>query len=773
MKKPNIFLLIGAITLTTFLITDQALSQQSPPGNIRGQENKAIHKPDFPNINLPEKAFGQAAIDALGDKLPEVAAWYGMTPLELREEMLKDKDLWVDENGRLLYTDTHLPENIDIIDGDSDDIQDAPLPLDQTFLLHSTPNATKTIYLDFTGHTTSGTYWNSSFNSGDDIYTPPYDFDGDNSYFSNDELTRIQLIWQRVVEDFASFDVDVTTEEPPVDNLIYSGSGDQHYGIRVVIGPNTFYGSAGGVAYVGSFSWSSDTPTFVFSDALANGHEKYTAEAASHEIGHTVGLRHDGTSSSAYFRGHGNWAPIMGAGYYEPIVQFSKGEYADANNSEDDFVIMQNHMDLYPDDHSNAASDATQLGHVDSVINGKGIIETNNDVDYFFFNTTGGAVSINISPDSRSGNLDIKATLRDGFGNVVLSADPAGLAASLNTTLGSGTYYLSIEGVGTGDPATNGYSDYASVGQYYISGSVPQGVTLHPPTAVMSVTPASGFTPLTVSFDASASSDQDGSVVSYLWDFGDGSSSTAINGSKTFDISGNYTVTLTVTDNDGLTNSKTTTVVAENNAPVAVIDATPLSGTAPLVVSFDGSGSYDNDGSISSYAWNFGDTTNGNGMTLDHTYMNAGNYTATLTVTDNKGATASSTITISVDADPNALIAPSGLNGGYYSNQVELYWTDNSSNETHFVVERSPKPKGKIKETSYTVIGTSSADWPRYNDPAPDGTYLYRVKAVNSVTGIESDYSNEVEVSAGGGGGNGGNKGGGNDGGGKPDHAKK
>lgn len=158
-------------------------------------------------------------------------------------------------------------------------------------MLNSNPTANHVIYLDFDGSVTSGTSWNSAFTGGADIVTPAYDFDGNVAVFGTAELERIQYIWQRVSEDFAPFHVDVTTQEPGLEALRKFGTGDTQWGVRVAIGGNgSWYGSAGGVAYVGSFNWNSDTPTFVFEDNLGNGNEKYTTEAISHEAGHTLGL---------------------------------------------------------------------------------------------------------------------------------------------------------------------------------------------------------------------------------------------------------------------------------------------------------------------------------------------------------------------------------------------------------------------------------------------------------------------------------------------------
>ena len=94
----------------------------------------------------------------------------------------------------------------------------APFPLAETFALHSNPGATKVIYLDFNGHTTTGEFWNTDFTSGNPIVTPAFSIEGDSS-FSNAELERIQRVWERTSEDFLPFDVDVTTEDPGIEGL--------------------------------------------------------------------------------------------------------------------------------------------------------------------------------------------------------------------------------------------------------------------------------------------------------------------------------------------------------------------------------------------------------------------------------------------------------------------------------------------------------------------------------------------------------------------------
>lgn len=172
------------------------------------------------------------------------------------------------------------------------------------------------------------------------------------------------------------------------------------------------------------------------------------------------------------------------------------------------------------------------------------------------------------------------------------------------------------------------------------------------PTAVITASPLSGQVPLTVSFDGSGSTDTDGVISSYAWDFGDGSTAEGVSVSHTYSHAGTYSAELTVTDNSGFTGSANKEItVTGNQAPTANIVASPTSGQVPLIVNFDGSGSSDQDGTVSSYFWEFGDGLTGSGPIVDHTYEAAGIYTAVLTVTDNSGARGSSQVTVTVTAD--------------------------------------------------------------------------------------------------------------------------
>ena len=178
------------------------------------------------------------------------------------------------------------------------------------------------------------------------------------------------------------------------------------------------------------------------------------------------------------------------------------------------------------------------------------------------------------------------------------------------------------------------------------------------PIARFTASLLSGLSPLRVDFDAGTSYDPDGRIVSYGWDFADGSTDTGQATSHTFTAATTqtYTVRLTVTDDDGAASVAYQSIevlgapVAGNNAPTARFTATPTFGNSPLTVQFDAALSTDADGSIGLYSWDFGDNSTGAGEVLSHTFTAVAttNFTVQLTVTDNQGATATTTTVITV-----------------------------------------------------------------------------------------------------------------------------
>ena len=358
-----------------------------------------------------------------------------------------------------------------------------------TFQQHSRPSATKKIYLDFDGHVTSNTPWSNS-----DITTVAFDIDGTPGSFNAAEQTTIVEIWQRVSECFSPFDVDVTTEAPTIADLVNGGGGDTKWGIRVLFGTSTPSPApgAGGVAFIGGFGWNYnggavDIPCFVLQQGMGTG-AKVNADACIHEVGHTLGLNHDGLFPAndpnhvEYYSGQGTgkvaWAPHMGVGYYVPLVQWSKGEYANASNLQDDLAVItsQNGFGYRPDDFASTQSAAKNIPGTPSgtslSVNVSGVIETTGDSDWFKIVCGSGAIKLDAVGGPANTMLDIQLSLYSSSGVLVVAANPADdVIASINQTVGGGTYYAKIEGVGLGDPLTTGYTRYSSLGQYTITGS--------------------------------------------------------------------------------------------------------------------------------------------------------------------------------------------------------------------------------------------------------------------------------------------------------------
>ncbi|MDA0659328.1 MAG: hypothetical protein O3C60_10845 [Planctomycetota bacterium] len=358
------------------------------------------------------------------------------------------------------------------------------VPLSGLPALHSRSSSAKKIFLDFDGHSVTGTQWNSP-STPSTIHAIPFDMDGEISTFNSDELTKIDQIWQRVSEDFAPFDIDVTTEEP---NASVFTAGSQ--GIRILFstrlddsrvggtGVRWYPENAGGVAYINSWAWRTDTPAWVFYDTIGFS-DKFLAEAASHETGHTLGLLHDGQGNEEYYRGHGSgatsWAPIMGIGYHRAVTQWSRGEYANATNFEDDSTILETRLSYRPDDHSNAqGQDATPIDVMTGTVAISGVIERGTDVDVFLLDLglSEGVVDLRINPATYGANLDILVRIFDTNGQLLTESNPLDqLSATISENLLPGLYYLTVEGTGN-EPVPTGYSGYGSLGQFSITGTI-------------------------------------------------------------------------------------------------------------------------------------------------------------------------------------------------------------------------------------------------------------------------------------------------------------
>ncbi len=415
------------------------------------------------------------------------------------------KSLHPDAEGALFYADEFLPPQA----GAAEAVVPAATALESVLpvnpfptglIFHSRPGAPNVLYLNFCGESVSNTAWNTSLNRTV-IPAVPFTKDADLATFSATDQAAIKSIWQRVAEDFAPFEVDVTTERPAVfgtrtAHALITRSTDAN-------GSANPSSTAGGVAYVNKFTaanYATYRPAWIYYNNLS-ANESYIAEAASHEIGHNLGLSHDGKAGGTdYYTGHGSgdisWSPIMGAGYGENVTQWSKGEYYQANNTQDDLAIISGKMPYRFDDHGNAPATASAL-----VITGltniasttpetdpdnlnpvnKGILEQNTDVDVFSFTTGNGTVRLLVNPwimpsGTRGGNLDVLLELYDANGNLRATNNASAQTyAQIQTNLTAGNYFLQVRNSGAGNPTSpspSGYTSYASMGQYFISGYI-------------------------------------------------------------------------------------------------------------------------------------------------------------------------------------------------------------------------------------------------------------------------------------------------------------
>jgi PKD repeat protein len=274
--------------------------------------------------------------------------------------------------------------------------------------------------------------------------------------------------------------------------------------------------------------------------------------------------------------------------------------------------------------------------------------------------------------------------------NASRSYDPDGTIVSYTWDFGDGNTTTGVT-LSHSYPATGTYTVTLTVTDNdgaTDTVSVTKTVMNRPPVANFTESAHTAYTDEMITFNATESYDPDGTIVSYLWDFGDGNTATGVTVSHAYADNGSYVVNLTVTDNEGATDSVNATKTINNRAPVAsFIESVEVVDTGETV-SFDASASDDPDGTIVDYLWDFGDGTTGSGVSIQHAYSQDGTYTVTLTVTDNDGATDTITATKTV------------MNESPTANFTESAHTVNTGENIHFDASESYDPDGTI--ISYT-----------------------------------------------------------------------
>jgi hypothetical protein len=423
--------------------------------------------------------------DAAANRSPGTAA--AIDP-ELAQ-FADDANAWVDSTNKVLFIDEF---------GDSGEAPSlagpeigagVDFPPGNTFGLNSRPGSSKTIFLDFDGYTVSGTAWNASTGVTSRTVSA-FDYDNIAGTSATDE-TYMRAIWQAVADDYAAFDVNVTTQQPSDAALYRSSLADNTYGAVAVITqdkwmapyPNHCGSGCGGVAYVGIVGDVSDDryygPAWAFPSTSTPW--TYTADTISHEVGHNLGLSHDGlvagapgcTVNQSYFGGNGigvsSWAPIMGSPNGKQYSQWSKGEYSCANQFQDDVAIIGSTIG-FTGDESTSFGNAVPLP-TDETPTVDQVVGSATDVDYFAIAVTTGFLRITVKRTVNYASLQPRFVISNSSGTELGSGSPFMTATSGGLTLSglpSGTYHVSVMGLPYLTPQT-GFSNYANFGYYNVA----------------------------------------------------------------------------------------------------------------------------------------------------------------------------------------------------------------------------------------------------------------------------------------------------------------
>jgi hypothetical protein len=369
-------------------------------------------------------------------------------------------------------------------------------PLSSLPQLHSDSSATVKLYLDFDGD------YEPNWGSG--VTTPLFDFDGDPTTFSDAELESIHVAWAKVAEDFAPFNIDVTTVEPPqladgVPETAANGIAQ-----RIAIGGvGEGWGGGTGVAAIDSFTNAAANTAFV----SLNAGPGWVGELASHEAGHAFGLLHQSTYDSngvkidEYHPGTATWAPIMGTSYRLVTTWYNGTSSSSSTSFQDDMAVLArsaNGFGFRADDHGNSFATAAPFQFDGVFYGGTGLVGTNTDSDMWSFSvSTSDTYRLAVDPAEIGPNLDAVLKLWDATGSLIAMASPAlSQAAELVLPLLPGNYFAEVSKVAA----------YGWLGAYSARlDAPPAGVTASPTETLL--VPERGAASFTIALDTQPSAD--------------------------------------------------------------------------------------------------------------------------------------------------------------------------------------------------------------------------------------------------------------------------
>ena len=351
------------------------------------------------------------------------------------------------------------------------------MPLTNLPLLNSRPGAPVSVILKMDGYTDTDPGWIAFRNRGTGpIVTPAFDLDGDPLTFNAEELRQIEEIWYRVAEDFSPFNINVTTIAPPTLN-------DFEHVMVVIGGDNDWAPAAGGWGTIDGFSAGGANTNYVFSELFFNPQQ--IASASSHESGHTFGLTHqsvydaNGNKTAEYNPGDAALAPLMGVGYGTIRDTWWNGTSSTSSTSiQDDLAYLTRSanrtVQYRTDDFRNTIATAFRIPSSGPTLSVNGVLERNDDVDMFEFETNTGTISFSVDglnlrtlyndPALPFGtNLDLVLSLYNSSGVLVTQISPTtSLSATFSVAVGMGRHYVAVSGTG----------EYGAIGQYTLNGTV-------------------------------------------------------------------------------------------------------------------------------------------------------------------------------------------------------------------------------------------------------------------------------------------------------------
>ncbi len=389
---------------------------------------------------------------------------------------------WLPPSGTTGTPATHVYDPSLLSEPDLDVFMGLPM-------LDSNPGAPKTLFLDFTGHSqnTFSNHRGTFPQNGLPIVTPAYDTTFDPTVFSAQEKSEIKQIWARVAEDYAPFNINVTTR--------YYGALTDGKVLKVAIGghPTDWYidwqtsaDTPSGTSSDGSFTDpNKPNVVFVFSNDIISGSNSgekdndfrsinvvaAVSNTASHEAGHAFGLEHiakyvKGKKVDSYDGGTAEWSPIMGDNLASDRTTWAYGPTAAGPKVfQNDVQILGSVLGLRSDDHVSSRIGATQLTTSNSAalatpLTGKGIIEWQADVDMFKFTSPGGPVKVQVKAAEFGPNMWVKTQLWNETGFVAMGASGvSNFESTVSANVPAGTYYVVVQGQG----------GYGHLGQYTVS----------------------------------------------------------------------------------------------------------------------------------------------------------------------------------------------------------------------------------------------------------------------------------------------------------------